>query len=105
MLMTAEQAHETMLDCINYCNEPDVYIEKQITESAYSGKSEYIYDDMLPLYLKDILEMRGYTINEEWYEDGYHESDYVIHDNTVDAGFCDRGVRDENEGNIYAEIR
>jgi hypothetical protein len=27
----------------------------------------------------------------EWYEDGYHESDYVIHDNTVDAGFCDRG--------------
>lgn len=33
MLMTAEQAHETMLDCINYYNEPEVYIEKQIAES------------------------------------------------------------------------
>lgn len=71
MLMTAEQAHETMLDSINYYNEPEVYIEKQITESAYSGKSEYIYDDMLPLYLKDILETHGYTITQEWYEDGW----------------------------------
>lgn len=71
MLMTAEQAHETMLDSINYYNEPEVYIEKQIAESAYNGKSEYIYDDMLPLYLKDILETHGYTINEEWYEDGW----------------------------------
>ena len=69
MLMTAEQAREVMLDSINYYNEPEVYIEKQIAESAYSGKSEYIYDDMLPLYLKDILETHGYTITQEWYED------------------------------------
>lgn len=69
MLMTAEQAHEVMLDYHNYYNEPDFYIDKQITEFAYNGKSEYIYDDRLPLYLKDILEMRGYTITEEWYED------------------------------------
>ena len=40
----------------------------------------------------------------EWDDDGYHESDYIVHDNTVDAGFCDRAVLDENEGNIYAEI-
>lgn len=71
MLMTAEQAHEIMLDSINYYNEPEVYIEKQIAESAYSGKSEYIYDDMLPLYFKDILETHGYTITKEWYEDGW----------------------------------
>ena len=71
MLMTAEQAHEIMLDSINYYNEPDVYIEKQITESVYNGKSEYIYDNMLPSYFRDILEMHGYTITEEWYEDGW----------------------------------
>lgn len=68
MLMTAEQAREVMLDYINYYNEPDVYIEKQITESAYNGESEYIYDDKLPSYLRDILETHGYTITEEWYE-------------------------------------
>lgn len=71
MLMTAEQAREVMLDYINYYNEPDFYIEKQITESAYNGKSEYIEDDMLPSYLKDILETHGYTITEEWYEGGW----------------------------------
>ena len=54
MLMTAEQAREVMLDSINYYNEPEVYIEK-----------------MLPLYLKDILETHGYTITQEWYEDGW----------------------------------
>ena len=69
MLMTAEQARKVMLDYHNYYNEPDFYIDKQIAESAYNGKSEYIYDDRLPLYLKDILEMRGYTITEKWYED------------------------------------
>lgn len=55
MLMTAEQAHKVMLDSINYYYEPEVYIERQITESAYSGKSEYIYDDMLPLYLNKVF--------------------------------------------------
>ena len=43
MLMTAEQTREVMLDSINYYNEPEVYIEKQIAESAYSGKSEYYH--------------------------------------------------------------
>lgn len=71
MLMTAEQAREVMLDSINYPNEPEVYIERQIIESAYNGKSEYIDDDLLPSYLKDILEMHGYIITEEWYEDGW----------------------------------
>lgn len=72
MLMTAEQAHEIMLNSINYYNEPEVYIEKQIAKSAYNGKSEYIDDDKLPSYLKDILETHGYTITEEWWgEDGY----------------------------------
>ena len=69
MFLTAEQAREVMSDYHNYYNEPECYIERQIAESAYNGKSEYIYDDRLPLYLKDILEMRGYTITEEWYED------------------------------------
>lgn len=71
MLMTAEQAREVMSDSINYYHEPEVYIERQITESAYNGKSEYIDDGKLPLYLKDILETHGYTITEEWYEDGW----------------------------------
>ena len=72
MLMTAEQAREVTLDNLNYPNEFDVYIEKQITEAAYNGKTEYIYDDTLPLYLKDTLEEHGYTIIEEWWgEDGY----------------------------------
>lgn len=33
---------------------------------------------------------------EEWIEyddDGYLEHDYIIHDNTIDDGFCDRGER------------
>jgi len=37
---------------------------------------------------------------EEWIEyddDGYLEHDYIIHDNTVDDGFCDRGEREDNE--------
>jgi len=40
----------------------------------------------------------------EWDDDGYHESDYIVYDNTVDAGFCDRGVLEENEGHIYATL-
>ena len=40
----------------------------------------------------------------EWDADDYHESQYIVHDNTVDAGFCNRGVLDENEGNIYATL-
>ena len=69
MLMTAEQAREVALDNLNYPNEFDVYIEKQITEAAYNGKTEYIYNDILPLYLKDILEMHGYTVTEVWYDE------------------------------------
>ena len=49
MLMTAEQAREVTLDNLNYPNEFEVYIEKQITEAAYNGKSEYIYDNKLTL--------------------------------------------------------
>lgn len=72
MLMTAEQAREVTLDYHNYYNEPEFYIDRQIVMSAYNGKSEYIYNDTLPLYLKDIFEMRGYTVIEEWWgEDGY----------------------------------
>lgn len=67
MFLTAEQAREVMLYCHNYYNEPEVYIDKQIAESAYNGKSEYIHNGTLPLYLKDILEMRGYTVIEEWW--------------------------------------
>ena len=71
-MLTAEQAREVALDCLNYSNELDVYIDKQITEAAYNGKTKYIYNDTLPLYLKDILEMHGYTVIEErWGEDGY----------------------------------
>lgn len=40
----------------------------------------------------------------EWDDDGYLEYDWITHDNTVDAGFCDRGALDENEGNIYATL-
>lgn len=69
MLMTAEQAREVALDNLNYPNEFDVYIEKQITEAAYNGKTEYIYNDILPLYLKDILEMHGYTVTENWWDE------------------------------------
>ncbi len=69
MLMTADQAREVALDCLNYSNELDVYIDKQITEAAYNGKTKYIYNDILPLYLKDILEMRGYTVTENWYDE------------------------------------
>lgn len=69
MLMTAEQAREVALDNLNYPNEFDVYIEKQITEAAYNGKTEYIYNDILPLYLKDILEMNGYTVTENWWDE------------------------------------
>ncbi len=70
-MLTAKQAREVMLDYHNYYNEPEVYIEREIVMSAYNGKSEYIDDDRLPLYLKDILETHGYTITEEWYEDGW----------------------------------
>ena len=69
MFLTAEQAREVMLYCHNFYNEPEVYIDKQIAEFAYNGKSEYIYNDILPLYLKDILEVRGYTVTEEWYDE------------------------------------
>lgn len=69
MLMTADQAREVALDCLNYSNELDVYIDKQITEAAYNGKTKYIYNDILPLYLKDILEMHGYTVTENWYDE------------------------------------
>ena len=68
MFLTAEQAREVMLDYHNYYNEPECYIDRQIAKSAFNGKPEYIYDDNLPLYLKDILEMRGYTVIEEWWE-------------------------------------
>lgn len=38
---------------------------------------------------------------EEWYEidegDGYYDSDFTIHDRTIDEGFCDRGEREDNE--------
>jgi hypothetical protein len=33
----------------------------------------------------------------EWDDDGYTESDYVLHDRTIDDGFCDRGERREGE--------
>lgn len=69
MIMTAEQAREITLDSLNYYNEPDFYIYKQITKSAFNGKTEYIYNDILPLYLKDILEMDGYTVTEDWYDE------------------------------------
>ena len=36
---------------------------------------------------------------EEWVEidegDGCYDSDYILHDNTIDDGFCDRGDSDE----------
>ena len=39
--------------------------------------------------------------SEEWYEidegGGYYDSDFMIHDRTIDDGFCDRGER----GNPY----
>ena len=37
---------------------------------------------------------------EEWVSrdyDGYIESDIVVHDRTLDEGFCDRGEREEQE--------
>lgn len=70
-MLTARQAREVMVDYHNYYNEPEFYIDTQIVASAYNGKPEYIYNDTLPLYLKDILEGRGYTVIEEWWgEDG-----------------------------------
>ena len=29
--------------------------------------------------------------------DGYHDSEYLLHDHTTDDGFCDRGERGEGE--------
>lgn len=69
MLMTAKQAREVALDNLNYPTELDVYIEKQIAEAAYNGKTKYFYNDILPLYLKDILEMNGYTVTENWWDE------------------------------------
>lgn len=43
-------------------------------------KNRYTTD--CPMYFEEYV---------EWDDDGYHESDYIVHDNTVDAGFCDRG--------------
>ena len=38
---------------------------------------------------------------QEWYEidegDGYYDSDFTIHDRTIDEGFCDRGERKNGE--------
>ena len=38
----------------------------------------------------------------EWFEidegDGYHDSDFITHDRTIDEGFCDRGEM-EGDGN------
>lgn len=59
MMMTAEQARKIMLDYHRYYNEPEVYIDREIMLSVYNGKSEYIYNDILPPYLKDILEEYG----------------------------------------------
>lgn len=36
----------------------------------------------------------------EWIEyddDGYLDNDYIVHDNTKDDGFCDRGEREDDE--------
>lgn len=33
----------------------------------------------------------------EWDDDGYTEVDYVLHDRTIDDGFCDRGERGDEE--------
>ena len=38
---------------------------------------------------------------DEWMEyedgDGYYDSDLLIHDRSIDEGFCDRGEREDNE--------
>ena len=33
----------------------------------------------------------------EWDDDGYFEWDYIVHDRTLDEGFCDRGERKDND--------
>lgn len=68
-MWTAEQAREIEKYNIEYCNEFEVYIDKQIALSAYDGKSECTYNDILPSYIKDILERHGYTIIEEWWNE------------------------------------
>ena len=39
--------------------------------------------------------------DESWIEygdgDGYHDTDIVIHDRSIDNGFCDRGERTDGE--------
>ncbi len=29
----------------------------------------------------------------EWDDDGYLDHDWIVHDATIDDGFCDRGVK------------
>lgn len=62
---------------------------------VYCRNCKNRYTDDCPMYFEE------YT---EWDDDGYLEYDWITHDNTVDAGFCDRGVLDENEGNVYAAL-
>jgi hypothetical protein len=35
----------------------------------------------------------------EWDDDGYSEVDWIVHDRTLDEGFCDRGERRTDETN------
>lgn len=54
-------------------------------------------------YCKDCKHRSGVTCPmyfEEYYEyddDGYLENDYIIHDNTTDDGFCERGEREDDD--------
>lgn len=42
--------------------------------------------DLCPMYSEEII---------EWDDgDGYHDTDFIIHDRTKDEGFCDRGERE-----------
>lgn len=75
-------------DIENFCRDLSV-IRSAIVEVVRCKDCKHRGDDVhCPMCFEEEI---------EWDDDGYTEADYVLHDRTIDDGFCDRGERREGE--------
>lgn len=60
-MITAVEAQEMAKHSYNI----EYSIDREILVAACRGKREFIYDDILPSYIKEAYKANGYTITEQ----------------------------------------